>query len=93
MRKKIVKIIESVLPDTYNDGGELLSKRTLANKILNALPHPERLDIEPFQTWIPSSCSSCRWNMSVKFGCTYDLSTETVQKEYPAPRDCALGYS
>lgn len=92
MRKKIVKLIETALPRVYDHDGELLSKRNLANKILDAIPHPERLDIEPFQTWIPFVCSNCYYNQGLKLGCTYDLSTEDAHLEHPAPHDCPLGY-
>ncbi len=90
MRKKITKIIESILPRLYDQDENLIDKKKLANKILDNLPHPERLDLYPFETWIPFVCSTCKYNDANRLGCTYELYREP--KDSP-PKDCPLGHT
>ena len=92
MRKKIVKILESALPFLYDEEGEPIQKKKVANRILDAIPSPERLDLEPFQTWVPFICSTCNYNQGRDKGCIYDLMSESKHQENPAPLDCPLGY-
>jgi hypothetical protein len=47
MRKKIIKIIESILPRLYDEDQKLINKKSLANHIIDNLPSPERLDLYP----------------------------------------------
>jgi hypothetical protein len=91
MRKKIVKMIESVLPRLYDEDGNPISKKNLANQILDSIPHPERLDLLPFEKFIPFACSTCKYNDAYRLGCTYELFGQKDNKESP-PKDCPLGF-
>ena len=95
MKKKITKLIESAIPQLiYDKYEEIIDRRKVANKIYDAIPNPERLDLEPFQRWIPPQCASCvKYNDANKLGCTYELFSETFHTENPPPDDCPNGYS
>jgi len=92
MRKKIVKLIESSLPRLYDADGNDLNKKKVADKILDAIPGAERLDLAPFETWIPFACSTCWYNQGFQKGCVYDLMSEPTHAEHIVPDDCPLGY-
>lgn len=92
MRKKIVKIIESAIPQMYDVDGEPIKKQKVANRIVDAISGIERLDLQPFEQWIPFVCSSCWYNQGRDKGCVYDLLTEAKHTETPAPADCPFGY-
>ena len=93
MKKKIIKLITSALPQLYNIDGEIISRRLIADKIYDAIPNPEKLDIEPFNLYIPKECSVCTiYNQAYKMGCTYNMFSETYHKENPAPDNCPLDY-
>ena len=93
MKKKITKLIESSLPRLYNEDGEIINRREIANKIYDSIPNVEKLDIEPFETWIPLICSGCYFNEAYKFGCSYDMLSERVHQENSVPDNCPKGYS
>lgn len=93
MKKKITKLIESALPRLYDEDGELIPRLPVANKIYDKIPHVERLDLVPFETWIPPECSGCTvYNGGYKFGCKYLMFSETYHAENPAPENCPLDY-
>ena len=93
MRKKITKMIENILPRLFDSEGNIFSKQKLANQILDSIPHVERLDLIPFETWIPFVCSTCKYNsFPNKLGCTYELTNEVSHMDNPAPNDCPMGY-
>lgn len=93
MRKKFVKLIESVIPNLYDHAGDLISKRNLANKILDSIPNAEKLDIEPFETFVPLACSGCYYNGGRDKGCMYDLFTEDTHDTHKPPRKCPFGHT
>lgn len=93
MRKKITKVIEKSIPRVYDEEGDEVDRRDIANKIYDSIPGIERLEIEPFQQWIPMACSTCHYNEARKLGCSYPLLSENVHRENPPPEDCPNGYS
>ncbi len=94
MKKKITKFIESVIPQRlYDVDGEPINRRKVADKIYDAIPNAERLDLEPFQLWIPPQCSGCYYNEAYKVGCTYPLVSDRVHAEHEPPDNCPNGYS
>jgi hypothetical protein len=88
MRKKLIKLISEALPTLYDRDGESLSKRSIANKVLDAIPYPEVLDIQPFETWVPFACSSCFYNGGISKGCLNGI----VRSDEQPPEDCPLEY-
>ena len=92
MKKKLTKIIENSLPQLFDKDGEVISRRQIANKIYDSIPNVEKLDLEPFHTYIPFICSSCRFNQAYKMGCTYLMFSEQYHKDNPIPETCPLGY-
>jgi hypothetical protein len=90
MRKKLTKIIESAIPRVYDEDGEILNKKDIANKIIDKLPSPERLDLEPFEVYIPFECSSCPFNGLHK-GCRY-IDTIKTELDEKIPNNCPLGH-
>lgn len=90
MRKKIVKLIESALPQVFDSEGEPIKKKDLANRILDALPAPEVLDLQPFQMYIPFVCSTCFYNENRNIGCSFDLLSKAIHVQHPPPADCPL---
>ena len=93
MRKKITKIIENALPQMFNQDGEVISRRIVANKIIDIIPNIEKLELLPFQKWIPVACSACFYGDVYRLGCTYGLYDEYKHAENLVPPDCPLGYS
>jgi len=94
MKKKITKFIESILPRLYDEDGEAINRRYIADKIYDSIPNIEKLDIQPFETWIPFACSLCPvYNQAHKLGCTYTMFSEKYHKENPAPKNCPLNHN
>lgn len=94
MKKKITKILESTLPgQLFDRDEEPINRRKLADKIYDALPNVERLDLQPFERWIPKQCSGCPYSEPYKAGCTYLLASESNHEKNPIPEDCPFGYS
>ena len=94
MKKKITKLIKNALPRLYDSEGKLLNNQLIANKIIDAIPNPEKLDLHPFTMWIPFECASCSiYNQGHKMGCTYNLFSEKTHIENPAPKNCPLGHN
>ena len=94
MKKKITKLIIGALPQRlYNKEGELVNRRSIAERVYDAIPNIEKLDLHPFTMWIPLECASCKiYNQGHKMGCTYNLFSEKTHIENPAPDNCPLGY-
>ena len=92
MKKKISKFILSALPRLYNEDGEIVSNRSIANKIYDSIPNPEKLDIEPFETWIPIVCSTCHFNGGHRLGCTFEFFGEELKRANPIPENCPKGF-
>jgi len=92
MKKKITKFIESILPRLYDEDGEAINRRYIADKIYDSIPNIEKLDIQPFETWIPIVCSTCYYNQAHKLGCSYELLSERVHSEQRPPDNCPMGY-
>jgi hypothetical protein len=92
MKKKIIKIIESALPQLYDVDGEIISRKMVANKVYDTIPNIEKLDIPPFGTYIPFECSTCYYNQAHKLGCSYDLFSQRVHEEHEAPDNCPLNH-
>lgn len=94
MKKKITKLIESSLPNqVYDKNGEPVNRRKIADKVYDAIPNIERLDLAPFQIWIPSACAGCHYNEAYKLGCTFELSSEKIHNEHSPPDNCPNGFS
>jgi hypothetical protein len=94
VRKKITRQIKTALPDLYDYEGNLISKQVIANKILDSIDNPEKLDLQPFETWVPFICSGCPYNGAYKLmGCIYDLYDEKFHEDNLPPKNCPLGYS
>ena len=92
MRKKLTKQIEQAIPRVYDEDGEPLPKKPIANKIIDAIPYAERLNLLPFERWIPFACSSCHYNDANRLGCTYGLYGEDMHNDNQAPENCPLEY-
>jgi hypothetical protein len=92
MRKKITKLIESSLPPLYDENGDSINRRKLANKIYDAIPGAEKLELHPFGTWVPFACSTCHFNDSYKLGCIYELSSSKAKEDNKVPDNCPNGY-
>lgn len=90
--KKIIKLIESKLPHLYNQDGEAIPKREIANKIIDAIPDVEKLMLNPFERWIPKACSTCYYNDAYKLGCSYEFFSEQKHEEEVPPKNCPWGY-
>ena len=92
MKKKLTKIIESALPQLFNADGEVINRRTIANKIFDAIPNPEKLDLQPFETFIPIVCSGCHFNGGFRLGCTYEFFSKETHIEHQIPEKCPNGH-
>lgn len=92
MKKKIIKAIENTIPRVFDEDGEEISKRKIAEKIYDKLDNPERLDLQPFEMFIPTQCSSCFYNEGRKMGCTYLLYNENKHQEFLPPENCPYDY-
>jgi hypothetical protein len=93
MRKKIIKIIEQGIPNQlFDEEGERISKKDIANKIYDKISGIERLDLLPFEKWIPFICSNCYYNDAHKLGCSYEMYSDTVHMEKQPPEKCPFGF-
>ena len=92
MRKNLTKLIKSSLPPLFDEEGEVLSRDKIANKVLDNIPHPERLGLLPFEVWVPFVCSVCEIYNRGRNGCAYDLFDETFHQSNLPPANCPLGY-
>jgi len=94
MKKKITKLILSAIPQKlYNQDGQLVNRREIANKIYDNIPGIEKLDIQPFQCYISPICSGCHYNAGFRLGCTYEFFPEEMHKEHKVPDACPLGFT
>lgn len=92
MKKKITKLIKSALPLLYDKEGKMISNTIIANKIYDAIPNPEKLELLPFEVYVPFACSGCFFNGTRTHGCMYDMVSEKVHRENTIPDNCPLGH-
>jgi len=92
MRKKITKLLESALPPLYTKDGDIINRRDIANKIYDSISNVEKLDIAPFETWVPLACSPCYFNGGYRNGCTYEYFHDATVSEHKVPAKCPLGH-
>ena len=91
MKKKITKAILNAIPQRlYTEDGKLVNRQKIADSIFDNIPGIEKLDIEPFQCYIPIVCSNCFFNGSFRLGCTYEFFSDKMHEEHKVPDACPL---
>ena len=86
--KKYKKLVEKSLPRIYDEDGEPLDRGKIAEKVLKAFPDAEKLDLQPFEPWIPRACGECGYNAGRNKGCYFGV----YNIEEAPPDDCPFGY-